>query len=171
LNNARIGKRIVAGIIDFAIFAVIAFIMSFLLVSTVFQHQLNMQLASFVFIEYIVVPFIVIIEILTHPDAYGVLMPYVAIFALLFFTEITFYTLSDLLFSATIGHKSLNLKLCEVNGKKSKFIHILLRNVLKVSSRYLFALPLFTMLLAKDKRSIYDKITKLIVVEIGGNNE
>lgn len=93
------------------------------------------------------------------------LSPWFIVAATLLFNLI-YTTLTELLMSATVGMKIMKLTIADSEGKKPRFLIILLRNLCLTFSCIPFGIGLLYCLVDSEKRTIYDYATKTAIVGV-----
>ena len=164
MSYASFGRRIFGAIIE-------SFILTFLLMSsggwiiTTFGAVNLIPEAPFVIINMIYFPLDALINTTRSLNTYENVTLYYLLFIVFFFVEVIYYSIMEILpVKATIGHLSAGVRIKTVDGVSPNVRTIILRNCLKVFSRYLLYIPFFAMLFTKNKQTIYDMLTSTVVV-------
>ena len=149
------GKRLTTAIIDHTIVSTLTLLAAFLLATAMDADQ---QLAPFLTILLLVNPLILAAQFFSAPpSAYGDPQFIYALFALSFLIEMAYYSLFELLpTKRTPGYRASKLCL-EATSKRGRYARILLRNIAKVFSRYLFAIPFLLTAFSKNRSAFYDR--------------
>lgn len=129
-------KRLLAAIIDCVIILSVSYIVCALIMTSVFKNTFDQQAAPFVEITLLLNPLSSIVKIIFDADygnAYGI---YVML-AINFVIEVFYYSLFELLpTKRTHGYALLGIHIC-YNSAESIKKRIIVRNIIKVLSRYL----------------------------------
>jgi uncharacterized RDD family membrane protein YckC len=85
---------------------------------------------------------------------------------ILFSVEVMYYSIMKILpLKATWGYACTKIRIFTIEEKPLNLFSIIVRNCIKTFSRYLFAIPFFTILFANKKQTLYDLATKIVVVQ------
>lgn len=154
-------KRFVCGLVDFCIVFITLLFVGFFMLSV---SQVNQQMAPFIMITILISPLTTLFDLINNPIAYGNPIPFYILLIICFFTETLYYSIQDFLYNGTLGFKCVGIEVRYCDNK-NRILKIIIRNILKTISRYLYGIPLFTMFFSKKKQTFYDIITTSIVVE------
>jgi len=164
MKNNIFTKRLWAGIIDHAIVSTLAFAVCGFMVTSVFAEVFDQQMAPFVVIQILLYPISLLIQLVTSPQAYGNVSVVYMLFAICFFIEVFYYAVFEILpVKKTPGYSLSKIRL-DYNAEQRIFLRILIRNILKVFSRYLYCIPFLALLFSKSGNAPYDSVTKIKVV-------
>ena len=159
-------KRLLAAIIDHIFVLILLFSVCALVVTTVFVDVFNQQMAPFVVVQLLLNPLSLFFQLVSTPQAYGNVSVIYVLSILSFCVEVLYYTLFEFLpIKRTPGYLFLGIQI-DYNTKKMLTFRIVIRNVLKVFSRYVYCVPFVALILNKNGNTIYDLITKINVKTI-----
>ncbi len=154
-------KRSLAAMIDCIIIFMISYTACAFILTSVFKNTFDQQMAPFVSIILLLDPLSIIAQVLSNPQAYGNTYVVYMIFAITFVIEVIYYSLFELLpTKRTPGYTLLGIRLC-YNSAKSIHIRIVVRNIIKVLSRYLFCIPFIISIFNTNGNTIYDLISNI----------
>lgn len=160
---ASFGRRLIGAIVDFYILIIVFYFLGGYILSLSWLGETDMQAAPFILLNMIIFPLDALIKMIQHPGADVTI--YYIFFAIFFIAEIAYYSLMEILpTNATIGHIFAKTSIRSTIGNSKNIPAIIVRNYLKTMSRYLFAIPFFTMLFTNKNQTIYDSLTKIVVV-------
>lgn len=155
-------KRFLAALTDFIIIFVIAYTVCAILITTVFKGTVDQQAAPFEAITLLLNPLYVIVKAVIDPfsaNAYGVFL----MLGVAFVIEVLYYSFFELLpGKRTPGYALAKLRLC-YDTDNLKAARIILRNILKVMSRYLYYVPFLVSVFSANGNTIYDIVSKISV--------
>lgn len=162
MNRTLFDKRLTAAIIDHTAVTALTFFTALLLAGAM---NANQQTAPFITIILLVNPLILAVQFLSAPAAYGNPQFLYALFALSFLTELAYYSLFELLpTKKTPGYRHSKLRL-ETEVARGRWFRIILRNIAKIFSRYLFAIPFILTAVFKSQVPFYDRISGIRVAD------
>ncbi len=145
--------------IDFILLTIVFMILGGLIL----HSYTNMQVAPYMLLNIICFPLDALVKMYHNPHAYAI---YYIIFTLFFIIEFTYYLLMEILpTERTIGYIFTKTRICDQEGIPPSANTIIIRSFLKALSRYLFALPFLTIVLTNKKQSIYDLLTKTVIIQ------
>lgn len=155
-------KRILAALTDFIIIFVIAYIACAILITTAFKNAVDQQAAPFEAITLLLNPLYVIVKAIAgfaDANAYGTFV----MLGVTFVIEVMYYSIFELLSGKrTPGYALAKLQICH-DTDNSKSARIVLRNILKVLSRYLYCVPFLFCVFSAKGSAVYDHISKISV--------
>ncbi len=160
------GKRIIAAAIDFVFISIVLFVMSNIVITNFINDDINSQALPFISFQAIVSPFGMIHHVIEYPRSLGITIDQlIFLLTILFICEVIIYSAFELSpLKKTIGKCCLNIKYDNNLSLKKA----LLRNSVKVITRYLFGLPLIVIFFTKHDQTIHDLLTKTVVISSQG---
>ncbi len=164
MKNASFFARLCAGLIDYVILFVVLYVLSVYLSFNVFDGMINQQMAPFVVINLLILPFNSLIDVLLHPNSYGNIMPYCVMMIFYVIMEILYFSMQEIFWGKSVGKKVLGIKL--VSESRHLTVNYFARNIVKVCSKYLYGLLFLPCLFTLKKQTIYDMLTKTIVCDV-----
>ena len=159
-------KRIMAAIIDCIFVSIVLFVISNIIITNLINGDINSQALPFISFQAVLSPFGMIQHVIEYPRSLGItLSQLIFLLTTLFICEVIIYSAFELSpLKKTIGKCCLNIKYD--NGLSFK--KALLRNSVKVISRYLFGLPLIVIFFTKHEQAIHDLLAKTVVISSQG---
>ncbi len=153
-------RRIVAYIIDYLSVSILLMILC-MMVGTFPIFDINPDY-PFLIISFIFFPWMFWKSIYLYPNHYGNLDWITYAITICIIVESVVYSIEEYQNSQTIGKRVMHIKIKDVKNKKIQFYRLLIRNVLKIISKYLIGLPFFVMLL-NNSQTIYDSLLNIVV--------
>lgn len=154
-------RRLFAAIIDGIIIFMISFTVCALIMTSIFKNTFDQQMAPFVVIILLFNPLSLIVQVLSTPQAYGNVHVVYTLFVISFVIEVMYYSLFELLpAERTPGYTLLGIRLCYSPAKSIKK-RIIVRNIIKVLSRYLYCVPFIISIFNVNGNTIYDLVSKI----------
>ncbi|MDR1642674.1 MAG: RDD family protein [Clostridiales bacterium] len=155
-------KRMLGGLIDYAVvFALLFAVGGFMSV----LGNASYQASSLVALKLIVFPLEVFVQVMAQPSEYGNSSSIWRLWAVFAALELSYFTISEHLFSCTIGRFVIKTKIISLKGRRLKLHEIFARNILKVLSRYLLCVPILISLPLWKSRAFYDWIFCAAVIK------
>ena len=155
-------KRVLAAVTDLIIIFVISYVVCAVLMTMLFKNVLDQQAAPFEAMTLLLNPLYVIVKAVIDPAAaniYGVFVMLGVTFAI----EVMYYSIFELLPGGrTPGYALAKLRVC-YGPDSSIQVRIILRNMLKVLSRYLYCVPFIASIFSKKGSAVYDLLSKINV--------
>ena len=157
--------RLLAALIDYSLIFVLSYTLCTIIILNVFTETVNLQMAPFVLIQLLLSPFSLLVQLISSPKAFGDAIAIYMLFGLSLIIEIAYFSIFELLpLQRTPGCYLLKIHFC-LDSKKHCGLRIVVRNVLKVFSRYLFCIPFIISLFSKSGKTLYDKATKIYILK------
>ena len=155
-------KRLLAAIIDYIIIFAIAYTICALIMTSVFKSTFDQQAAPFMALILLLAPFSQIPRVFSAPGEMLTTMMFVLI-AIIFVAEVLYYSLFEILpTKRTPGYKLFGIRLT-YDSEKSIQKRIVVRNILKVLSRYLYCIPFIISISSANGKTPYDLVSKINV--------
>lgn len=156
-------KRTVAYIIDYLSISVILLVLCTMIGSFLYVGAPEDTLAlmtSFVYWPHVFWP-----NLVMHPDLHGCILwlPIVVFVDIL--AESLIYSIQERAKGRTAGKWAIGLMMDHPDHQNMSFVRLFFRNLLKVSSKYLFGLPFFWGCFVRRNRTFYDRLTGIAVFE------
>lgn len=162
MKNLLFKKRLLAAIIDCIIIFAVSYTTCALILTSIFKNTFDQQAAPFVAMTLLLNPLYSIAKAIFNP-AYGNAYGIYVMLAINFVIEVLYYSLFELLpTKRTPGYALLGIHLC-YNSTKSIQIRIVVRNIIKVLSRYLYCIPFIISVFNVNSNTIYDLASKIHV--------
>ena len=134
MNSNLFGKRLLAAIIDNVFIMVISFTLCTYVLTNQFADFFDQQMAPFVLIQLLLLPFSLLMQIIAYPNAYGNVCVIYILFAISFFIELVYYSFFELIpLRRTPGYMLLGIYI-DYENKKFILPRIIIRNILKIIS-------------------------------------
>ncbi|MBE6861174.1 MAG: RDD family protein [Ruminococcus sp.] len=155
-------RRIIAAVIDFFLSVIPLFIISNIIINNVTNKSVNPQATPYIAFQLILSPIENIQKVIENPYTFSLNIEELLISVLLvFLSEVILYSLFDLSpMKKTIGKAMMNLKY----EHKLTVWDAMLRNAIKVLTRYLFGIPLIFVLFSKKRYLLQDILTDNTVI-------
>ena len=158
MKSSIFTKRILSGIIDY----IIVFIVSYGVCAVLIGRNIitiNIQMAPFVIMKMLIYPLPFLISVIRNSKAYGNIFPIITVFLTALIIELLYFSLFEILsHGKTIGKSVLRIRLSQ-NNNSSFAMMIIIRNILKIISIYLFFIPFLLSYFSKNSTTIYDKLS------------
>lgn len=119
--------------------------------------QIDVVLSGFLF-----APLLVLLTF-TNPEFFFIMKSQIFITLTYAIIIISYFIIMDLIAGRSIGKILFKLKIVSINKEKLPKYRILLRDLTRIID-LLFLIPMFFMLLNKNKQSLPDKIMKTLVI-------
>ena len=161
MNKNLFTRRLYAAIIDHILVLIITYTIFSIVTTNILSDIINQQMAPFISIQLLINPLSLLIQIFYTPQAYGNIASVFILFILSFIVELLYYTLFELLpLKRTPGYILLKLY---IHHDKNYLMRtrIVIRNILKIFSRYIYCIPFFILLFNKNTFTIYDQLTRI----------
>lgn len=163
MKNAVFAKRLFAAVVDHVLVSIVIFTMCSSVTTTLFADTINQQMAPFVVIQLLINPLPLLISIFTNPQAYGNTTAVYTLFTIDLCAEVIYYSSFELLpIKRTPGYMAAKISICYEKNHRIG-VRIVIRNVLKVFSRYAYCLPFVVLMFEKNGMTFYDRVTKVCV--------
>ena len=158
--------RALAALIDFTIVATLCMTVCAWVVGNVFGDMINQQMAPFLMIEMLLSPLTLLMQTISTPRAYGNVGVIYVLYAICFSMEFLYYSLFEVLpFKRTPGYMIMKIRVCcDRRGWAARVVE---RNLLKVISRYLYAVPFVLSAFDRQGRTVYDRMCRVYVKKDG----
>lgn len=156
-------KRIVAAIIDFFLIIIPLFIVCIITIKQVGDENVNPQTIPIVAFQLILSPIEVIQHVIKYPLSLGINITQLFVSLLVvFICEVIIYSA----FEVSPMKRTIGKMLCHLEYEnKLTLWQALLRNVVKVLSRYLLGIPILFTLFSKKGYTLHDMLIHNSVVK------
>ncbi len=170
MKNSTFIERALAAIIDYIFVFIISFTACAWLIINVFADAYDQQVAPFVVMTFLFNPLSELIRLFSSTESYGQEYVEWVVLAVCFGIEVLYYSIFELLpIKKTPGKMILKIKVC-YDSKRMIQARIVIRNILKVFSRYVYCVPFIASLFSKNGCTIYDWVTKTGVKKIASDS-
>lgn len=159
MNENLILRRIISAIIDSLIMFFLLFMVGFCYLHMFNLSEVDYQAAPFLLILSLLMPFKIMFELIIETGGFCITDPFCGLIPILVIFEWLFLCLSEVILSGrTVGKLILGLQAVRNDGSPLKLMNIILRNIGKVFSRYVFYLPMIMCFFSKKQRTLHDLV-------------
>ena len=160
-------KRSLAAVIDSFLLGTVLFLTVFGFVQLFGLTGAEYQGISFVGILAILMPMDILVRIVTDPAPVSAAMPFYFLMLVLFLAEWGTLCIQEMVFSGrTVGKLCMGLWVVCRDGTPVRISNIIVRNLVKVLSRYALLVPMVTVFFTGKHQALHDLIGKSYVVEL-----
>lgn len=156
-------RRLVAALIDLFLGFIPLFIICNMFIYNITGASINTQVAPLISFQLILSPFSVVTHVIEYPLSLGIdIIQTLFAVVVVFLSEVLLYTVFELSpMKRTVGKYLMRI------GYKTNltFSGVLLRNSVKVLTRYLLCLPLIFVFLFKNGCTLHDKLAGSSIIE------
>ena len=151
-----------AAFIDYAIVSIVLFAFECFLMINLINKNINSQALPYIIFHVLLSPIGLVQHVIDYPASLGIsLVQLILLLVVQFACEVIIYTSFELSpLKRTIGKKIMGIRYEDDLTLKTA----LLRNSIKVPSRYLYGLPIVFMLFTSRQQCIHDLLAQTVVV-------